>query len=363
MDQQPQQNKSRRTSVQKMYVPVHKRAETTGDPTQRDDQASQPEVSRSSVRRGRGKFQAPSEAALDEETAMQSPKGRDFDATQLRTYAPDDSKRSSRANKHRSMPVSEHSIAAAPKHIDGVQEKRRSRLLQDDHRASLGDMDKLGNALAGLSTGGSYDDADEGQREEWEDLLKEYDHYETNETDSPRLMARKKRLSSHIDLFAAPPAEAPVIEEPTTVLDCYDFPPAFKTHHLHDIFREYENMRGGYRIKWLEDTRALIIFEHPSSAKKAYIDNVSNPLAKIRPYSGSVNVLRSTSQGQLPRRPPTTDMVARRLVHGALGVRAPRSKEQRQAEKDVLKSARDEQKNKKEQETLRATEVSAAFDE
>jgi hypothetical protein len=45
----------------------------------------------------------------------------------------------------------------------------------------------------------------------------------------------------------------------------------------------------------------------------------------------------------VPRRPATTDMVARRLVHGALGVRAPsRSKEQRQAEKDALKSARGE---------------------
>lgn len=110
------------------------------------------------------------------------------------------------------------------------------------------------------------------------------------------------------------------MEEPTTVLDCYDFPAAFKTHHLHDIFREYENMRGGYRIKWLEDTRALIMFEHPSTgkidvnylwrwdgvidflffwswllAKKAYIDNVSNPLAKIRPYSGPMNVLRCKS--------------------------------------------------------------------
>ncbi|KAH8553220.1 hypothetical protein BGW37DRAFT_422333 [Umbelopsis sp. PMI_123] len=187
------------------------------------------------------------------------------------------------------MPVSDQSITAATKYADNVQEKRRSRLLQDDHRGSLNDVDKLGDSLAGLSTG-PYDDGDEGQREEWEDLLKEYDHYDSNENDSPRLGSRKKRLSSHIDLFAAPPA--PVVEEPTTVLDCYDFPPAFKTHHLHDIFREYENMRGGYRIKWLEDTRALIIFEHPATAKKAYIDNVSNPLAKIRPYSGSVNVLR-----------------------------------------------------------------------
>lgn len=62
-------------------------------------------------------------------------------------------------------------------------------------------------------------------------------------------------------------AEIPVVDEPTVVLDCYDFPSAFKTHHLHDIFREYENMRGGYRIKWKDDTRALIIFEHPTTGK------------------------------------------------------------------------------------------------
>jgi hypothetical protein len=61
--------------------------------------------------------------------------------------------------------------------------------------------------------------------------------------------------------------EVPVVDEPTTVLDCYDFPPAFKTHHLHDIFRSYEGVRGGYKIKWLSDTRALIIFDHPSTGK------------------------------------------------------------------------------------------------
>lgn len=33
-------------------------------------------------------------------------------------------------------------------------------------------------------------------------------------------------------------------------------------------------------------------------------------------------------------------MVARRLVHGALGVRSQKTAEQRQAEKDLLKSAR-----------------------
>lgn len=59
-----------------------------------------------------------------------------------------------------------------------------------------------------------------------------------------------------------------VDDELTTTLDCYDFPSSFKTHHLQDMFREYESMRGGYSIKWVDDTRALIIFEHPNTGKK-----------------------------------------------------------------------------------------------
>lgn len=42
----------------------------------------------------------------------------------------------------------------------------------------------------------------------------------------------------------------------------------------------------------------------------------------------------------MPRRPVTTDMVARRLVHGALGVKAVKTAEQRQAERDLLKQAK-----------------------
>lgn len=42
----------------------------------------------------------------------------------------------------------------------------------------------------------------------------------------------------------------------------------------------------------------------------------------------------------MPRRPVTTDMVARRLVHGALGVKAVKTAEQRQAERDLIKQAK-----------------------
>jgi hypothetical protein len=144
------------------------------------------------------------------------------------------------------------------------------------------------------------------------------------------------------------------------VLDCYDFPASFKTHHLHDIFREYESMRGGYRIKWLEDTRALIIFEHPSTAKKAYLDNVANPLTKIRPYTGPISVKQLAPP---PRRPPTTDMVAKRLVAGALGVKVNKTPEQKAAEKAVLQTARDQREQQRNQITQRAQDLDAAFTE
>lgn len=205
MNQQQQPNKSRRHPVQ-MYVPVHKRAEPSSDPnspmTNRDDPSSPqlPEVSKSAVRKGRGKFQAPSEASVDEDgdAPTHSPKGREFDATQLRTYAPDETKRASRASKHKSMPVSDHPMATRPN-----EDRRRSRVLHDEHRASVNDVNKLSESMAGLATG-PYEGSDDGQREEWEDLLKDYDHYDSNENDSPRLNNRKKRLSSHIDLFSAP---------------------------------------------------------------------------------------------------------------------------------------------------------------
>jgi hypothetical protein len=102
-------------------------------------------------------------------------------------------------------------------------------------------------------------------------------------------------LSSNIFIIICI-VEVPIVDEPTVVLDCYDFPPAFKTHHLHDIFRSYESSRGGYKIKWLSDTRALIIFDHPATAKKAYIDNVTHALAKIRPYDGSTDFLKDMNQ-------------------------------------------------------------------
>ncbi|KAI9489743.1 hypothetical protein BDB00DRAFT_931712 [Zychaea mexicana] len=160
----------------------------------------------------------------------------------------------------------------------------------------------------------------EEQQQDWEELLRQYDRYEDVE-DIKAANRRSKRASRIMDPFSEPPAEVPLAEEPTVILDCHDFPSAFKTHHLHDIFREYENMRGGYRIKWMDDTRALIIFEHHTTAKKAYIDNVSNPLAKIRPYNGPTDFLKSPTVTQSPRRPTSIDV--KRASYGGFGLKSP----------------------------------------
>ena len=45
------------------------------------------------------------------------------------------------------------------------------------------------------------------------------------------------------------------------ILELYGFSPSIKTMHLTDMFAAYENRSGGFRIKWVDDTKALVIFE------------------------------------------------------------------------------------------------------
>ncbi|KAF9404458.1 hypothetical protein BGZ94_004172 [Podila epigama] len=101
---------------------------------------------------------------------------------------------------------------------------------------------------------------------------------------------------------------------------------------------------GGYRIKWLDDLRALVIFESSAIAKQAYAANQSCQIAKIRPYTGADkeairNEGKSTSTFNAPR-PAKTDAVAKRLVHGALGLRVRRTPEQIAEEKALPKFAK-----------------------
>ncbi|XP_016145316.1 coiled-coil domain-containing protein R3HCC1L-like [Sinocyclocheilus grahami] len=75
---------------------------------------------------------------------------------------------------------------------------------------------------------------------------------------------------------------------------------------------------------------------------------MKNPMMKVRPLSKSSNTTkakaRSCSDYLLPakERPQTSAALARRLVIGALGVKSNQTREEREAERNKLRQAREQ---------------------
>ncbi|PWN51212.1 hypothetical protein IE53DRAFT_298446, partial [Violaceomyces palustris] len=90
---------------------------------------------------------------------------------------------------------------------------------------------------------------------------------------------------------AALPLLSPLV---TRILELSGFPSELKTRDLQQVFAQWEDDKGGFKIKWVDDTTALIIFAEPAVAKKAYLHTLMSPPAslinpsgapaKIRPY-------------------------------------------------------------------------------
>ncbi|RGB35593.1 hypothetical protein C1646_113234 [Rhizophagus diaphanus] len=358
------------------------------------------------VRKGRGNFKGPgSENQPDQQQqATRPPRGRDFDATSLRQYPPKTggdktpnkghnrkkSKSDSRQNSN-GVQGSESGGSSSDNNVSDDITKVTASL----ENITIGENKNESNPTSQSTTNDSTSSASQEQQivEEWEkhadsevkikspvspvspvssvaspadgnpnpfDWSNRQKEGPKNENRGGFKKGHKKSKSSKIEFNFDPDA----YEGSTRILDIFDFPASFKTHHLHEIFQEYENMRGGYRIKWMDDTRALIIFEHPATARKAYLDNVTNQTAQIKPYDGPTDFLQKNPNNAQPRaRPATTDMVAKRLVHGALGVRVARSPEQRQAENQMLRNARDQREQKRNEYTKRSQDLDAAFNE
>jgi len=83
----------------------------------------------------------------------------------------------------------------------------------------------------------------------------------------------------------------------TRILFLTGFPKELKTKDIQAAFSEYENMNGGFKIKWRDDTSLLIVFQDPTTAKRAYLHTIAFPPpvltsssgvpATIRPYDGA----------------------------------------------------------------------------
>lgn len=50
----------------------------------------------------------------------------------------------------------------------------------------------------------------------------------------------------------------------TRILFLTGFPKELKTKDIQAAFSEYENVNGGFKIKWKDDTSLLIVFQDPS---------------------------------------------------------------------------------------------------
>jgi len=83
----------------------------------------------------------------------------------------------------------------------------------------------------------------------------------------------------------------------TRILALTGFPKELKTRDIQTAFADWENVSGGFKIKWIDDTSLLIVFQDATVAKRAYLNALAFPPAVlsrqdtvlptvIRPYDG-----------------------------------------------------------------------------
>lgn len=127
------------------------------------------------------------------------------------------------------------------------------------------------------------------------------------------------------------------------IIEIYDFPAEFKTHDLLTVFAAYRNR--SFHIKWVDDTHALGIFSSPLVADEVLASDL--PFVKTRPLRLAIAESKIKARNLiLPpmERPKTCTAMARRLVTGALGLRLPSASKEREAEKKVLREAREKRR-------------------
>ncbi|KAG7099863.1 hypothetical protein E1B28_001667 [Marasmius oreades] len=98
----------------------------------------------------------------------------------------------------------------------------------------------------------------------------------------------------------------------TRILYLTGFSKELKTKDIQTAFSDWDNLSGGFKIKWRDDTSLLIVFQDASVAKRAYlhtlaypppilINNATGIPATVKPYDGAdaQNVIQTVnSRGQ-----------------------------------------------------------------
>ncbi|KAF8516082.1 hypothetical protein JB92DRAFT_2911499 [Gautieria morchelliformis] len=90
----------------------------------------------------------------------------------------------------------------------------------------------------------------------------------------------------------------PLSASVTRILSLSGFPSELKTRDIQAAFGDWENVNGGFKIKWRDDTSLLIVFADAITAKRAYLQTLASPptvfssptsskSATIKPYDGA----------------------------------------------------------------------------
>ncbi|KAF9546281.1 R3H and coiled-coil domain-containing protein 1 [Mortierella hygrophila] len=342
---------------------------------------------------------SPTTTAQAPPAARHPPRGRDFDATVLRRYSDDENRpnssfsrsssytsiRSNNSNNQssststysRSTGRTQDSNAAASKRPDRSDEGSWRREVpksietttttvtsgtaegKDEESDLTAQFERVRLSTSASASRSGSPDGTEGtdEPEEWELALEN--------SDDDGIPAAPKDTRRHpAEALLASPSSTPskignwseaVSSDDMYILELYDFSASIKTAHLTDMFAAYENRSGGFRIKWVDETKALVIFESAAVAKQAHIANLTNQIAKIKPYNGpdrdSIRNAGKPSSGAYNGvRPAKTDSVARRLVQGALGLRVRRTPEQIAEEKAQIQAAKDAREAQRQEE-------------
>jgi len=72
----------------------------------------------------------------------------------------------------------------------------------------------------------------------------------------------------------------------TRILTLSGFPPELKTRDIQTAFSQWETERGGFKIKWVDDTTLMLVFTDASVAKKAYLSTLLEPPAQLVSSTG-----------------------------------------------------------------------------
>ena len=163
----------------------------------------------------------------------------------------------------------------------------------------------------------------------------------------------KKSLSQEIEQLSLNNSLNSISDPNSTILLIQDFPKSYESKDIQNLISKDFTEPLDFRIKWINDTSVHVIFKDSQLAQSILDANPNHPIAKFSIYNNN-----NRSQ-----RPLTTDIVARRLVAGALGVRISNSSELDAKESLKIQKAKELKQIAKKEMEKRELELNDAWDE